>query len=82
MIFIWKLDEDPEDIVLQRPSLNIIDGSMLVQDKDTALAKARSRNRTDVISMLEKVKLGEDDNKQEGIGSEDRSHIRVILKPR
>ena len=82
MIFIWKLDEDPEDIVLQRPSLNINDGSMLVQDKDTALAKARSRNRTDVISMLEKVKLGEDGNKQEGIGSGDRSQIRVILKPR
>ena len=82
MIFIWKLDEDPEDIVLQRPSLNIIDGSMLVQGMDTALAKARRHNRTDVISMLEKVKLGEDDNKQEGIGSEDRSHIRVNLKPR
>ena len=79
---IWKFDEDPEDIVLQRLSLNIIDGSMLVQDMDTALAKARSQNRTDIISMLEKVKLGEDGNKQEGLGSEDRSHIRVNLKPR
>ena len=52
--------------MLQRPSLNIIDGSMLVQDMDAALERARSHNRTDVISMLEKVKLGEDDNKQEG----------------
>ena len=55
---------------------------MLVQDMDTVLKRARRYNRTDVISMLKKVKLGEDDNKQEGIGSEDRSHIRVILKPR
>ena len=55
MIFIWKLYEDREDIVLQRPSLNIIDGSMLVQNKDTALAEARRYNYTDIISMLEKV---------------------------
>ena len=55
MIFIWKLDEDPEGIVLQRPSLNIIDGSMLVQYNDTALAVARRHNYTDIVSMLEKV---------------------------
>lgn len=52
--------------MLQRPSLNITDGSMSVQDMVVALVAARNQNRTDVISMLEKVKLGEDGNKQEG----------------